>query len=889
MVLMCSVLFWVVALTAVGRCTALLLRVENARRWAGPAALVALLAGSALLFFRPHEEILGGEDPGAYVNASVAFSRQAGVFHQDPLLAQVPEADRPAFFYGHEGFGLTKDACRWVRDVPTAMVGPWFQPAYPVMMSLLARLGPAWLVLYGAPLLTWLATLALASLGAQLLERRGAGVLAALFFVLNPVVFWNARSPRAELGALLFLWAGLALVAHAWRSPGERRLADFLLGSICLLLAPLFHITAWYGIVPFVAVLLVKAFRGRRLFTLAIPLACGGAALFVWYLRKVTDCYHLLRFLGPWAAPSPGRVSAVALAAAALLGLALWRAGGSRGTVARPRYAVAGVLLALAVGAFLLSWWGRGPQGRVPLLPVCAWTRSLILADLRGFGQLVSRTALLAGLAGWGALLFRRGTHADLRLGLCAALLPALLLSGWMNNYMMETRRMLIFHAPMLGLCLAALVVTVASRGRRGATWIATGMTVLLLAAMLHGRTHLLRQTDFAGSYRFFERMADPIRAHNGLLLVEYSKAGAPLEHLFGIPTLELDNEYHATSYAQAETAWARLMKLHPGRDCFFLTPFQQPFSARFVFQPVRRATLATTALARELHELPRRILPYEETYTLYRMQLRTAEHAGTAHGRVPYRFQPDAGNMGLRGFANVRNESWSLRGLALTAGVARDVPLATADGPPLTTDGLYFFFHGPFTPIRRPRLEGLPADAVRQDWLWLADEWWVLRLRGSALRIPRQLELSCPEDGLLADVQLLRDGVFTSVAGAWPAAATVERQLPPIRVRWTLAQAELVLPAPSGPDGELFLYFAAPEAVGPQVSLSVAALGQTAVTARAVRTGPPQWLICRAAAIGLLPPQAVMTLATDPPWNSGVRGYPDDLGILLGCVVVAE
>ena len=887
MVLMCSVVLWAVALAAVGRCVVLLLRVETARRRAVPAALTALLVGSALLFFRPHEEILGGEDPGAYVNASATFSRQSRVFYQDPLLAQVPVADRPAFFYGHTGFGLTKDACLWVRDVSTATVGPWFQPAYSVMMSLLARLGPAWLVLYGAPLLAWLAMLALASLGAQLLGRRGDGVLTALLFVLNPVVVWNARSPRAELGALLFFWAGLALVAHAWRSPHERRLADFVLGGVCLMLAPLFHITAWYGLVPFVAVLLVKAALGRRLFALTIPLAVGGAVLYVLYLFYVTDCYHILPVLTRLATPLAGVLACAALAA--ILWLATQLSRPPRGPVERPQYAIAGFLLALTVGVLLLSWWGRDAQGRLPLLPSGNWTSSLILADFRGFGRLVSRAALLAGLAGWGALLFRRGAHADLRLGLCAALLPALLFSGWMNNYMMETRRLLIFHAPMLSLCLAALIATVASRGRRWRAWVTAGLTLLLLAFLWRGRTHLIRQVDFAGSYRFFEQFAAPIRAEHGLLLAEYSKAGAPLEHLFGIPTLELDNEYHAESYPQAEAAWAGIMQAHPERAFFFLTPFQKPFSERFDFQLVRRSTLQTTALNRESNELPRRILPVEETYTLYRLQLRNPARTAPVRGALPYRFQPDGGQVGLRGFANVRNESWNLRGLALQSGVECLVPLDAEDGPPLSVDGIYLFFHGPFTPIRRPQLRGLPVLWARQDWLWLSDEWWVLRLRGPEFRIPRQLELYSPVDGFLGDVQLLRNGVFTSVTAAWPADIMAEKKDAPIRVRWTRARAGLILPAPSGPDGELYLYFAAPEAVGPQIDLRIGTRAGSVAATRAVPTGPPGWQIFRTADIGLTPPQAAVTLAVDPPWKSGIRGFPSDLGILLGFVVVTE
>ena len=214
MVWLFSAGLWLLLAVALGRAIRCLDDDPARARTAGWGVLAALVL-AVPLYFRPHEELLGGEDPGAYINSAATFARTGQIRYIDPLLAQVPPAQRGAFLYGHELFLKTKDACLWVKDLKRAEIGPWFQPAYAVLLSLPLKYLPGWYALYGAPLLTLLAALALAALGAQLFGRRRGGLLTLLFFLLLPVVLWNGRSPRAEWGAVLFFWLALALATAA--------------------------------------------------------------------------------------------------------------------------------------------------------------------------------------------------------------------------------------------------------------------------------------------------------------------------------------------------------------------------------------------------------------------------------------------------------------------------------------------------------------------------------------------------------------------------------------------------------------------------------------------------------------------------------------------------
>ncbi|MCX7008863.1 MAG: hypothetical protein NTY53_16730 [Kiritimatiellaeota bacterium] len=850
-------------------------------RVAGWGAL-GLLVLAVPLYFRPHEELLGGEDPGAYINSAATFARIGQIHYTDPLLVQVPPAQRGTFFYGHDLFQKTKDACLWVKDQEKAEIGPWFQPAYSVLLALPLKCLPGWCALYGAPLLALLSALALAALGAQLFGRRRGGILVMLFFLLLPVVFWNGRSPCAEWGAVLFFWLSLALIAKAWRAPGGKRVTDFTLGAACLFVAPFFHITAWFGVIPVLLMLLMQAARGRRLFILALPVATLGALGFVVQLVDVTDCYNLLDRI-PALLRHPATIIGVATTLTLLL-LALNRRRvlpvPLSERAARNWAIVLWVLLLLAGAA---TWLGRDELGHLPFLP--SWLVAYFsLTNMKGLGVLVSRFALLAALAGWGAWLLRRGPHADLRLCLAAALLPGLLLTGWMNNYMFESRRMLLFPAPLMALCLTALVLWVWEQRVRWARTAALALSLVLLAVMWRGRTHLATHTDAAGLHRIFAELATTIQKADGWLFAEYSQTTAPMEHLFGIPTLALDSDYHAGSAPLAEQTWAALLRANPQRACFFMTPFGLPRSALLSFTPVQLATYHGRFLRRELGQLPRQIVDDELTLSLYRVALRTPDSVAHETLEFPQTFAPDRGTLGLTGFANLRTETWGIRGLPLAAGAEVNVPLAS-DAAARGGDELVFIFNGALVSNAPPRIVAGLDGVKAAHWMRLGDDWWALSARGTALRAASTVQMTCAAPALLTDVLIHRDDAFHSLAGGWPDAELRKKTLLPLLARWTLPQASFTLPAPCGATGDLFLFMIAPDAGGAAMNLCVGKSREPV----AVASAAPRWYLSRSAAIGHTPENPIVTLATDQPWRLNIRGFPPELGVLFVRAVAAE
>jgi len=540
----------------------------------------------------------------------------------------------------------------------------------------------------------------------------------------------------------------------------------------------------------------------------------------------------------------------------------------------------------LLSGAIL--WLGRNEADDLSPLLHTVTTEYFSPTNLRGLALVVSRFVLVAALGGAGLWLFRPGAHADVRIGLAIALLPGLLLAGGMTNLMADSHRMMLFPAPILALNLAALVLWLWEQ-HKAWTWLpVVAVGGLCLAATWPERILLAAQVEHAGLYDGLAGIAAPIQKAHGWLLLESAPIAASMEHLFGIPTLAVDGESHADLCPMAERAWQRIMRTQPKHAYYFLTPFQPPYSEYFTFTWERRFVYRTQVLPHASVQLPTQMVAWERTLSLYRMALRLPGTADREHPVFPQALIPDGGNIGLRGFANVCRANWPVRGVALPAQSSIRVPL-DSETPQLKGDELDFIFNGPFRLNQKvPRLESNCSGIHKVQWIFLADDWWVLRIRGE-LRLEPCFNIRSPVNAILADVQIAREGVHQSLATGWPAADVCTRTLAPVRARWTRSHAAFTLSAPHGTAGELFLYLAPPQATEPNRLLTVTAHGTNCIATVRLAAGGPQWFILNNEHIGFTPENPVVTLNTKPFKRFDPDEVPQDKGVQLIYAVATD
>ena len=881
--------FWVLALATVARLLYASRAMVRTHIWLW-SLLVLIAIG---LLFRPHEDIFGGEDPGSYLNSGVTYGRQGALFHVDPLLAQVPPETRSAFYYGHAGYGTTKDACLWVVNTDAALLGPHFQPAYPLLISVATQLGNNSWSLYVVPMFALFTGLVLMVLASRLLAHRLAGLIAFGCYLLNPLTLWHARCARPEIIAGFMVFAGLALLLLAWQARSWTQWWDILLGALCIGAAPFFHITAWYLVIPTAFAIGLVILRGRMDFLLYPLMALGMLLLFYGQARYVTDYYHIQRFFE--ATFNYWLFLALGLAVLAVTSLAmrhtLLRASTSPGQ-AHDRYAstghgVSGWLaagLAIVCILFLVNvYFNRESMGSLPILGSMVMNYNF-LTDWQTFTNMVSWPMALLILVGWTIWLTGDRLWRPERIGLALTVFPALILAGTMRDFMM-TRYFLLAVIPMSALCLTALATRLPEWPEKPWTaWLAPILAAVICLMGLTQRGHLVSMVEHRGFLRFLAPFARTIQQDHGILLGEYSRLTAPLEHFFGVTALGLDNE-RKDDYSAAERAWETIMRTSPERPAFFMTPFQIPRSDRFDFALVKQAVFKDRKIQQAYNTLPTRIQEGPLSLSLYQMTLKDDTQPTTLLTNV-MALPMEHGNMGLRRFANVRVDKPDMEGIALSPG--ERVSLVIPSNLKTNLLKLFLVMYSSDPHPMAPVVNGantLPQEGNEFQFQRLEDQWWFYACRPNMPAGSNILAITARSSLFIAAAFLQTKNNLVSISAGF-SKSMCQEVMPPLKGRWARADTAILVPATA--PGYMFLLVFTPALSPDGASPSLTLLDETSPwhSSTFLQPGIWQWLILP------LPPEknrdAWMRFQVQPAWNPHKAGFPSDLGVFFGKVIVA-
>jgi hypothetical protein len=253
-------------------------------------SLGALLPLSLVLlglwrFFPPAEYVIGGKDPGVYMNEGIQIAQRGSIVVRDPVVSSVPPFARDLFFpsYQREDYYSLRFMGFAIKNPDTGTVVGQFPHLFPASIA----------IGYGLDGLTGArrAVGVWAILGVVavfLAGRRIAGApaawAAAVLLTLNVVQVWFARYPNAELVMQALLFA--ALLAHARASVDGDRFFAPVAGTLLGLLLFL-RVDAALAIAGVLAGLALGVLAGNArvcvsfLLTLGLPMA-----LAVLYLLK---------------------------------------------------------------------------------------------------------------------------------------------------------------------------------------------------------------------------------------------------------------------------------------------------------------------------------------------------------------------------------------------------------------------------------------------------------------------------------------------------------------------------------------------------------------------------------------------------------------------------
>jgi 4-amino-4-deoxy-L-arabinose transferase-like glycosyltransferase len=520
---------------------------------------IALVAIGVWLYFPPSEYIIGGKDPGTYINEGVQIAQRGEIVVHDPDVAGVPAQFRDLFFPSHHQdtyYGL-RFMGFFIQDPSDGTVVGQFQHGYPASIAL----GYALNGLTGARqtigLWTMLSLLAVYFTGRYFFGWAAAGA-AALLLAVNVVDVWFGRYPNSEMAMQALLFAALLAAGRA-RDDGRRffgAVAGVLLGvSLFVRYEILIAFAAFAA-----AAVLVPA-GGRRFgwpFRAAIVVI--GAAGF-WYLLVPMRAYFaypldFARQRGGWLLAAAGLTAAVA--AHRLLRRPSWAARVHRWL---PRVLAAGV-----VGLAVYAYFFRQAAGRTALGDAMAF---------RTFGWYLTPWVLALAVAGFAAFVLTRFWSAP------AFVLTLTVFSVFffyktriVAEHFWTARRFLGVTLPSAMLFAATIVEegangTLAARllGRVPAETAAPPLPAVLAAlagaAFWRASAPVEHHVEYAGLIPRLEHLAQQI-GDQDLVLVESRNAGSdlhtfamPLAYIYARHVLVLDSPAPPRDPFEAFVTWA--------------------------------------------------------------------------------------------------------------------------------------------------------------------------------------------------------------------------------------------------------------------------------------------------------------------------------------------
>lgn len=252
--------------------------------------LLILLLLVSLIYLRPHEYVLGGNDPGSYMNiAANVVHTGSYVTHDDPLTpllrqyAAVTLREQPSHWQPR----YLQFVGWYIDDTDPGRIIPQFFPYHPVWLAVGMALGGFHAGLFVTPLWTLLGLVALYLLVRRLFDRQIA-LLAAVLLAITPTHIYFARYPSTEPLTLLLLFTSLLAFQVLWDGEGKRpyftQIAWGILGGSSLGAAALTRIDLPLIVALVVAMLMLRAWQkkwsvGWTAYSLTLAVLSGHALL----------------------------------------------------------------------------------------------------------------------------------------------------------------------------------------------------------------------------------------------------------------------------------------------------------------------------------------------------------------------------------------------------------------------------------------------------------------------------------------------------------------------------------------------------------------------------------------------------------------------------------
>jgi len=409
-----------------------------------PVFLVAL---GAWLFQPPAEYVMGGKDPGVYINEGIQIAQRGAIVIEDSTIAEVPPQFRDLFFPSHNmrTYYGTRFMGFFISNPARGTVIGQFPHLFPASIAIGYGLDG----LSGArrTVAFWglLGLVAVYFVAARLMGPPIAALSVALL-AINVVEVWFGRYPNAELVMQALMFAAILAFARALDG-GVRFFGPVAAILIGLQLFLRYDVILAIG--TFAAAATLARFAGKRAGWGFGLLLIASTMFGFWYLAR------------PMAAYSEGFIGytrdrgGLYMLGAGIVGAVVSRMVARSAKWSAVVRAVIPTMLAIAVVVlWVYGYFLREPGGRTAAFDAYA---------MRTFAWYVTPIGLGAAIVGW-ALLVRRAFWRDPAFFLTVTTYSVFFFYKMriVPEHFWSTRRFLAFTLPGLMVGLGGLVFTAA-------------------------------------------------------------------------------------------------------------------------------------------------------------------------------------------------------------------------------------------------------------------------------------------------------------------------------------------------------------------------------------------------------------------------------------------
>jgi hypothetical protein len=531
-----------------------------ARRVTRSALLpLASLALGGWLFFPAFPHVIGGKDPGTYVNEGVQIAQRGSLVVRDEVVSSLPRQVRDLFFPRHpsDQYYGTRFMGFFVQDPDRGTVVGQFPQLFPAWIAVGYDLDGLRGGLAATPVAALLGLLAVYFAGARLVGR-GSAFLGTALLALNVATIWFAREPNSEVAAQVLIFAGALAYARA-QVDGDRFFAP--VAALLFGLLPFARIDGVVALVALGVAMVLQLFDLRRP-RAAFLLPLAGLAVAAWAYWSALMSGYLQRIIVLVTNPRPVQIALLSAGAVTLVALVYAsRAARSRALV---RAIVRPGLIVAVVAAAIYAYFFRMPGGRLA---------DYDARSLEAFTWYFPPLALAAAVAGFSLVTWRSFWRAPVLLVTLAAYAFFVFYKiQIVPVHFWAARRFVPVILPgaslMAGAAIAALVTVwpLAWRRWRIASLVAASAIVVFVAVpMLRAEVPLRDHVEYAGMLSRMEELAKRF-GERDLVVVESRDTQSdvfvlalPLNYIWNRPVLVLPSPKPDKKQFRAFLDWAWL------------------------------------------------------------------------------------------------------------------------------------------------------------------------------------------------------------------------------------------------------------------------------------------------------------------------------------------